>query len=203
MLLNAKEKPVLIVNLIYIPALTAVALRNLNYEFVLYVCVIIALFVLILLKQRTVRFELPVLWGLTLWGMLHMMGGNLRVGGDVLYSLQLIPNILRFDQFVHFVGFGIATLVCHHLLRSHLKPDQPGSLTLAVLVVLMGSGAGALNEIVEFIAVKTVPETGVGGYENTMWDLVFNLLGGVAAVAYLSLRPHAPSPAVSNSRIPH
>ncbi len=158
---------------------------------------------LILLKQRTVRYELPELWGLTFWGMMHMCGGILRVDGEVLYSLQLIPNFLRFDQFVHFFGFGIATLVCHHLLKSHLKSDLPRSLTLAVLIVLMGSGVGAVNEILEFIAVKIVPETGVGGYENTMWDLVFNLLGALTAVAYLRLRSHAPTPADSNSRIPH
>jgi len=47
-----------------------------------------------------------------------------------------------------------------------------------VLVVLMGSGIGAVNEIIEFIAVKSVPETNVGGYDNTLWDLIFNLFGG-------------------------
>jgi hypothetical protein len=47
-----------------------------------------------------------------------------------------------------------------------------------------GMGFGALNEIVEFVAVLSVPSTNVGGYINTGWDLVSNLVGCVlAAVA--------------------
>ena len=41
---------------------------------------------------------------------------------------------------------------------------------------------GALNEVVEFVAVLLIPNTNVGGYINTSWDLVANLVGcGVAA----------------------
>jgi len=35
--------------------------------------------------------------------------------------------------------------------------------------------------VVEFIAVLTIPNTNVGGYENTGWDLVANLTGTVVA----------------------
>jgi hypothetical protein len=59
---------------------------------------------------------------------------------------------------------------------------------LSILIVLMGSGLGAINEIIEFIAVKTLPETNVGGYDNTLWDLIFNLIGGLLAVGWLTLR---------------
>ena len=45
-----------------------------------------------------------------------------------------------------------------------------------MLCAAAGSGFGALNEVVEFIAVLTIPETNVGGYENTGWDLVANLV---------------------------
>ena len=31
-----------------------------------------------------------------------------------------------------------------------------------------------------------MPETGVGGYHNTMLDLCFNLLGGILAVTWLT-----------------
>jgi hypothetical protein len=44
-------------------------------------------------------------------------------------------------------------------------------------------GFGALNEVIEFIAVLTIPHTNVGGYINTGWDLVFNLLGALTAAA--------------------
>lgn len=191
MLLTRRELPVLIVNLVYIPAFTAVALTRTNYEFLLYAGVILLVAGWILWKQRRVRFDLTVLWGLTIWGVLHMAGGNIRVGDGVLYGVQLVPliprfQILRYDQFVHMFGFAVATLICHHLLRPHLNERINQWWTLALLIVLMGSGLGATNEILEFIAVVTIPETGVGGYDNTMLDLCFNLLGGILAVTWLT-----------------
>ena len=48
-----------------------------------------------------------------------------------------------------------------------------------------GLGFGALNEVVEFAATLLVPETNVGGYRNTGWDLVANLFGATAAVSLI------------------
>lgn len=191
MLLTRREMPVLIVNLIYVPTFLILALRQLNFEFVLYVGVILAVAGLILWKQRTVRFDLRILWGLTIWGLLHMAGGNLKVDGDVLYNLTLIPllpapyHVLRYDQVVHVFGFGAATLVCHHLLRPFLRKPIARQASLMFLIVLMGTGFGALNEIVEFLVVVSVPDTNVGGYENTVIDLICNTIGAVAAVAMI------------------
>jgi uncharacterized membrane protein YjdF len=196
MLLSRHELPILVVNLVYISAFTAVALRRTNHEFVLYAGVIIAACVLIVGGQRRLRFDRTILWGLTFWGLAHMAGGNLAVGDGILYEVLLIPiseglYILRYDQVVHTFGFGVTTLVCHHLLRPYLRHPVERWGTLAVLIVLMGSGVGAMNEIIEFFAVLTVPETGVGGYENTLLDLCFNLLGGILAVTWIMLRREA------------
>lgn len=187
-MVEKNERPIVAVNLIYITGLGAVALRRENYEFVLYAGVIIAFFILLLVKQRTVRFDRTILWGLTLWGLAHLAGGIVRVGDGVLYDVQLIAVVLRYDQAVHFFGFGTATLVCHHLLRPYLRTGIARWGTLSILIVLMGCGLGAVNEVVEFVAVVLIPETGVGGYENTLWDLVFNLLGASAAAFYLAIR---------------
>lgn len=183
-----QDRPVLIVNVIYIAIFTAIAVQRANYEFILYAGVVIFVAALILANQHRVRFDPTVLWGLTAWGLMHMAGGNIRVGDGILYEVQLIPRVLRYDQWVHFFGFGTATLVCHHLVRPHLRNDCRFTVSLAVLVALMGMGVGALNEIIEFIAVLVMPETGVGGYNNTLWDLVFNTLGALTAVAYLFVR---------------
>jgi hypothetical protein len=48
-------------------------------------------------------------------------------------------------------------------------------------------GFGALNEVIEFIAVLTLPNTNVGGYENTGWDLVANLVGTIIAALVIRL----------------
>jgi hypothetical protein len=188
MLVTRRERPIVVFNVLYVVCFSVIALGRHNYEFVLYTGVVIALAAWILLKQRTVQFDLVILWGLSLWGLLHMAGGNIRVGGGVLYSVHLVPVYLRYDQFVHAFGFGTATLVCYHLLCPYLRPTIERRRMLMVLVVLMGCGVGALNEIVEFIAVKTVPETNVGGYDNTLWDLVFNLIGATIAAAWISRR---------------
>ena len=47
---------------------------------------------------------------------------------------------------------------------------------------------GAGNEVVEFIATLVMPDTNVGGYENTGWDLVSNLIGTVIAAFLIKLR---------------
>jgi uncharacterized membrane protein YjdF len=57
---------------------------------------------------------------------------------------------------------------------------------LSILLVVMGIGVGAVNEIVEFMPVLFLGDTGVGDYFNTLWDIVFNTLGAIAAVLYLS-----------------
>lgn len=188
MKLTRREWPVLIFVLAYLPAFMFIAWQHSNIEFVLYALVVVVLGAWVLAKQPRVQFDGVILWGLAIWGLLHMAGGNIHVGDGVLYGVQLVPVVLRFDQLVHAFGFGVAALVCYHLLRPFLRDDIPRWRTLMVLVVLMGSGVGALNEIVEYIAVVTLPETGVGGYDNTLQDLIANLVGGVAAAGWLTIK---------------
>ena len=191
MLLTKREWRIVVVNSINVVIFTVIALRRSNQEFILYLGVIVAILAWLVVKQRTIKFDLTILWGMTAWGLLHMCGGLLRVNGETLYSLELIPlmpslNIFRFDQLVHTFGFGVATLFGHHLLRRYLRNDIEQRGTLIFLVILIGSGLGAVNEMIEFLAVLAFPKTGVGGYENTMLDIVFNLLGGILAVIWLT-----------------
>jgi hypothetical protein len=66
-------------------------------------------------------------------------------------------------------------------------PPRP-SLGLMVLAAAAGMGLGALNELVEFVATLLIPETNVGGYLNTGWDLVANFVGASFAAAVIYLR---------------
>lgn len=182
--MSRRELPVILFSAAYIVVFVGISLTRNNYEFVLYAAVVVGLAAWILVKQSKVRFDSTILWGLSLWGLLHMAGGNIRVGSDVLYNVQLVSVVLRYDQFVHAFGFGTATLLCFHVLKGMLSPAAPRGATLIILVAMMGCGVGALNEIVEFVAVKAVPETNVGGYDNTLWDLVFNLIGASTAATW-------------------
>ncbi len=168
--------------------------RTQNYEFVIYVGVIIFLYFLILLTLHRSKFDSFILWGLSVWAWLHMAGGGIVVGEGVLYGLHLIPIagegdtfILKFDQFVHAFGFGMSTLVVYHLLKAYLG-SRVNYKVLYPIIVLAGMGVGALNELLEFIVVLLVPSTGVGGYDNTMIDIVFNTIGAIIAAIVIHLR---------------
>lgn len=90
--------------------------------------------------------------GLALWGALHMAGGMVPIGDDqVLYNLWLLPFV-RFDHVVHTVGFGFSGLAFSDALGP--RPS---------LALMGGLGIGALNEMVEFLITRVVPDTNIGG----------------------------------------
>jgi putative membrane protein len=183
--MSKKELIILYFNILYIIIFGIIATLNKNYEFLFYVSIVVFLIILVLLKYKKLGLSTGVLWGLSLWGLLHMLGGNIHIGDDVLYGLQIIPKVLRYDQFVHAFGFGVTTVVGFQLLKSYLK-ESVNWVTLSILLVMIGLGVGALNEIIEFMTVLSLPETGVGGYMNTMWDMVFNMIGSIIAVVYIN-----------------
>ncbi len=189
-----------IFTLAYLIAFTLYFIRTGNKEFLLYVGVVVVVFVLMIATLHRTKFSYSVLAGMSLWGLFHMAGGGLVVNGEVLYALHLIPIvdlgeemfILKFDQAVHFWGFGVATLLAYDLLRHYLN-DRSNYAVVYPLLVLVGMGLGSLNEIVEFFAVLAFPETGVGGYGNTSLDMVFNSLGAMAAVVIIHFQRTAAS----------
>ena len=193
MRITRHDLPIILVNAAAIAFFTALSLRRENHEFLLYIVVILVMCVWFLAYKDRIAFDSLTLWGLTLWGVLHMAGGNIEVGDGVLYGLVLAPiwpkhSILRYDQAVHAFGFGVATMVGYQLLNPLLRPGLREGRRVGLLLVLIGCGIGAGNEIIEFVVVLALPRTGVGGYENTMWDLVFNFIGTVAAVSLIAWR---------------
>jgi hypothetical protein len=171
-----------------------------NREFVFYIITMLILIAAVMMIHHRMPLLMAQLWALSVWGLVHMAGGLCPIpdgwptdqGQSVLYSLWLIPRWLKYDQLVHAYGFGITTWICWHAIQHQLRPytqsvifPTTARLTLAVAA---GIGFGALNEVIEFIAVLTLPETNVGGYQNTGWDLVFNLIGALAAALIIRLR---------------
>ncbi len=181
-------------SLLYVAGFTTYYLASANYEFLWYVAVLVFFFVLLVVTLPASRFSTTILWGLSLWGLMHMAGGSIPVGDGVLYGVQLVDiahdgefTLIKYDQLVHAFGFGVATMVAHHLLAPRWKEGASKAL-LYTLAVCIGMGLGAVNEIVEFLAVLSFPETGVGGYFNTSLDLVFNTIGAVSAVIVLAFQ---------------
>jgi len=164
-----------------------------NYDFLWYIAVLLIFFALILFTLHRSKFDYIILGGLSIWGLLHVAGGGLIIQGKVLYAFEVArlfqagdTVLLKYDQIVHFWGFGVSALVVYHLLCPYLNNKTNWKIVFPI-VVASGMGLGALNEIIEFIAVLSFSETGVGGYYNTSFDLVFNFLGAIAAVLFIKL----------------
>ena len=193
MFLKKGQLPILIVNLVYLLISLFVFLGRENYEFVMYIGVLVFFLVLVLATNKKINYPNSVLWMLTAWGILHMAGGGILLeNGSVLYTLILFPiseayQILKYDQFVHIVGFFVATLIAYVLLKPNLK-NNFGWWSTGFVLAMAGLGLGALNEIVEFIATILVPKTNVGGYTNTSLDLVADLLGSILATIWIKIR---------------
>ena len=178
--------------LAYSIAATAYCLSIGNSEFLFYVAVMIVLGGVISAIHFKARFSPACIWALSLWGLIHMAGGLVKVGGDaeVLYNLWLVGEGygrgVKYDNFAHSYGFAVATWAAWQCLRRSLADTTPrfGPLFGAVMI---GEGLGALNEIIEFTATQLMPKTNVGDYANNAWDLVFNLIGCIVAAVLIAI----------------
>jgi len=192
--LKPREYPVAIFTTVYVLAFTVWFLMSGNYEFVVYVITMFILITLIGRSLRSVEYPVSMLWALSAWGLVRMAGGGVPVAGSVLYSLQLFPitpadgemQLLKYDQIVHAYGFGVTAWVLWYLMKRHF-PVLMGTKTSLLYPALAAMGLGTVNEIIEFIAVLSVPETNVGGYFNTALDLVFNALGAAIAMTIIAV----------------
>lgn len=192
MLLRKGQLPILVANVCALIAFTVFVVSRGSYGLLSYVGVIGFFFILILATNRKVAYPNSVLWGLTLWVLLHLLGGSVPVNETTLYATILIPlsktyPVFRYDQFVHMIGIGVATLVMYHLLQPLLKPELQRWKARFVVVAMAGMGVGAMNELIEFVATQVAPKTGVGGYTNTCLDLAANLVGVILALIFLRI----------------
>jgi hypothetical protein len=151
---------------------------------VVYAALMPVLVALIAVLDARRPFPEYVLWGLALWGAMHMAGGLVPTQGDTaLYSTWLLP-FLRYDQLTHVIGFGFAGLAVWSYFRHDLRQGVDGT----ALAWFGGVGIGGLNEMIEFLLTRIVADTNVGGFENTGWDLVANFVGASAAAVWVRWR---------------
>lgn len=177
----------------YLLVATGLAVWTQNWEFVIYIAVVVVLAGLTMIVRLYSLLSPGVLWGLSIWGIMHMAGGLVPIpddwiftGKQALYSWWIIPYYFKFDNLVHAYGFALTTALCWEAMRGTLKDIEPrfGILSLVVLAAL---GLGALNEVVEYLTTKILPNTNVGGYENTMLDLIWNAIGAIVAACGIAL----------------
>jgi hypothetical protein len=154
-----------------------------------YVAFLLILTGALAVTDRTVGFSDHALWLLCAAGALHLCGGLLPGwdGHRLLYEAWIVPQSLRFDQAAHAFGSAAIAVAMWEVLGTFMRPDT-SVRSQAMLAVICAQGKGALNEVLEFAMSTAFADTIVGGYENTGWDLVFNLMGACwAALLLLAL----------------
>ena len=116
----------------------------------------------------------------------HLAGGLVPVGDGVLYNASYRTDVLQYDHLVHSSAVFVGTLTVWTVFAGRMA--TAGRPPAVAVWVLAGLGLGALNELVEFLATLAHGGAAVGGYENTGWDLVSNLVGAGAAGVVLARR---------------
>lgn len=182
----------------YLLAGSFVFLNNADIEFVIYVAVIVVIFGGVLWLHQKVDFPQWMLWLLSIWGLMHVLGGAVTIGDHVLFAYRIYPlldlggefYILKYDQIVHGYLYGLVALMAYHTIHRYFALTRDGSM-LALVAVLVSVGISGLNEIMEFFISLTM-ENGVGGYDNTMLDMCFNLGGALLAMTLYRLMKKAP-----------
>ena len=153
----------------------------------------------VVVANHHIGFSRGVLWGFVAWEFVHLAGGLIPMGTDhILYNADSVVPLVRWDRLVHAFGFGVATAASWQAIRSFLPAGQGVPVGVAFLAALCALGLGAVIEIFEFLITLFV-STNVGGYADTGWDLVFDLLGASAVALWLA-RNRRPLDARARSR---
>ena len=143
----------------------------------IYVAITVTLGVVVSVIDRLVSLPDRSLWALVGAAFCNLLGGIWLVNGQPLYVYKLVGN-MAFDKPAHFFATAMATWAAYEALRFRLSATALG---LGFVAVMMGMGASALVEIVEFVASQTMDNVNVGGYSDNMLDLVANFGGSILA----------------------
>lgn len=182
-LLTPSRLALAIFTILYIVGATGYFMTIGNTEFLGYIAAVALLLVVIACTLHLTCFPDWLLWLLSFLMLLHILGGGIKVDGDVLYNYVVWPienpfelAFIKTDQIVHTFGTGVAALFAYSFLRKYAF--SAGGLFL--FTVLSAMGIGAVNEVLEFGAKLMIPDTDVGGYYNTAMDLTVNMVGAIA-----------------------
>lgn len=170
------------------------ALMRGTYEFLAYLAFTPVIIFIIARLHLRIRLSLGLLWCISLLALLHMLGGLMPIPADWphegklrLYDWWIItPDRLKYDQLVHGFGTSLATWFCWQALQRTVASksgwgfhDLRPTPELLAFCILAGMGIGSINEISEFVTTIYISDNGVGGYQNTLMDLVYNTIGSV------------------------
>ncbi|MBS0409689.1 MAG: hypothetical protein JSR86_07225 [Proteobacteria bacterium] len=145
-------------------------------EMVVYVLTIAAAIVAGWRRMRRAALPLTTLGAMQLGILSAFAGGVVHIHGMRLYDTDLLG--LPFDKWVH----GLNAVAGMAFTQALLQPAK-GVVPRGLAVLLIVQGCGAIVEAIEYVCQALIPNTGVGGYDNNMQDLLANLGGGLIYLA--------------------
>lgn len=190
--MNRSHWKIILFNALYLLIFAIYYISIKNYEFLVYIAVIVILGGIIGINLKKSHLDNFVLWLLSIWGLAHMIGGGVKIGGTSVYSLHLINIIdkggqffiLKTDQLIHFYGFFVSAILVYQLLKATGSIASKSPKLMIFLAWIGSMGLGALNEVVEFMAFIFLANTGVGDIYNTGLDLIFNMVGALVGAFF-------------------
>ena len=160
-----------------------------NYLLLYYTSLVIIITLFAAIYHKKVHLSPLLAFAFVLFMVLHFIG-LLHIADTRIYDLWIIQIIkLRYDNIMHLLGAFIATIVAYNILIPYLDPKvKQRPILLTLLLVLIALGIGAINEIVELIAIAlfNIAEI-VGDYMNNALDMLFNLFGSLLAVLIIQV----------------
>lgn len=163
-----------------------------NSEFIVHMLVAWLAFGVLAASDRRLQFPQISKYGISVWLIMHLLGGSAKVGGVRLYDLMLVNivgeplNIFKYDQLMHILCYFVFTFYVYAFVRGSIA-DGTRRGVVGAIVVLMAAGIGSINEIIELLVVIFASTSGVGNYFNNALDLIFNLIGAISSAVVILL----------------
>lgn len=137
------------------------------------------LLMFILISFLFFKFKIPIFYliGLLFVGLLNVIGGLVFIDGVRLYDTYFW--FFKLDMLIHFIALFFTTLIIFFILGNFIEKKSKNKYKIYLIIVsgLSALGIGAFFEILEFLGVVILKNSGVGDYVNNVLDLIFNLLG--------------------------
>lgn len=150
-------------------------------EILVYVLVIAAAILAGWRRMRHAVLPISTLGAMQLGILSAFAGGVVHIHGVRLYDT--VQFGVPFDKWVH----GLNAVAGMAFTQALLQPAK-GVVPRGLAVLLIVQGSGAIVEVIEYVCQALIPNTGVGGYDNNMQDMVANLGGGLAYLALQAAR---------------
>lgn len=197
---SPKIAGVISLTIIYLIGFIAFTVISGKYDFMPYIGIQVILTIAVFIAHRSVHYAVPMLWALSIWGLLNLLGGIIPLppallahsAGGFLGDLWVVKGYLTLDKCVHVYGFAVATwfswqTLCN-IIHSRYQRRLMPSLGLLLIVITSSIGYGAVVEVVEFLVSSLFHPDEMDSYQNTGWDMIANSVGALVASVIIRLR---------------